>query len=166
MPASDHAVSKRPCTALTYLAPKISARYAGMVAKPPPYIVRMTQKQETNSTTEPIWPESGTSAYRIGPSTKKQAYVALRPIRSDNEAQMNRPPMLKRLSSPTKPAAAPALIVPLKTSWIIADAWPSTPIPAVTLKHSTTHKSQNCGVLTACSGVTSLLVISAPVRAL
>jgi hypothetical protein len=42
----------------------------------------------------------------------------------------------------------------LNISWIIADAWPSTPIPAVTLKHSTTQSSQNCGVRIASPGVT------------
>ncbi len=33
-----------------------------MVAKPPPYMVRMTQKQATNSATLPAFPVSGTSA--------------------------------------------------------------------------------------------------------
>jgi len=32
---------------------------------------------------------------------------------------------------------------PLKISWIMGDAWPSTPMPAVTFMHSTTHSSQN-----------------------
>src|SRR5215471_15810605 len=91
---------------------------------------------------------------------KKQAYVALRPILSDSEAHPNRPAMLKRLSSPTKPAAALGVTEPLKTSWIIGDACPSTPMPAVTLKHKTTHKSQNCGVFSAALGVTLFLVMS------
>ncbi len=53
------------------------------------------------------------------------------------------------------------MIWPLNTSWIIADAWPSTPMPAVTLKHSTTHSSQNCCVPRASAGVTLRWVISA-----
>ena len=67
--------------------------------------------------------------------------------------------MLKMLSRPTKPAAALGVMRSLKTSWIIADAWPRTPIPAVTLKQSTTHSSQNCGVLIASPGVTLCCVM-------
>ena len=44
-----------------------------MVAKPPPYIVRIAQKHATNSGTLPMRPISGTSAYSAGPSVKKQA---------------------------------------------------------------------------------------------
>ena len=57
--------------------------------------------------------------------------------------------MLKRLSSPTKPAAATAVMRPGNISWLIAEAWPSTPMPAVTLRHSTHQISQNCGVFSA-----------------
>src|SRR5215471_2128706 len=87
-------------------------------------------------------------------------YVGLRPILSENEAQPNRPAMLKMLSRPTNPAAALGVMRSLNTSWIIADAWPRTPIPAVTLKQSTTHNSQNCGVRIASPGVTLCCVIS------
>lgn len=69
--------------------------------------------------------------------------------------------MLNRLRSPTNPAAALAVMVPLKTSWIIADACPNTPMPAVTLKQRTTHSSQNCGVRIAAAGVTCSRVIMA-----
>ena len=41
-PALAHAVSKRPCIPPTNFVPKISARYAGIVAKPPPYIVNIS----------------------------------------------------------------------------------------------------------------------------
>ena len=61
------------------------------------------------------------------------------------------------LSSPTKPAAA-ATVTP-NISWIISDACPKTPIPAVTLRKSTPHKSQNCGVLTA-SFLSTLRVVT------
>src|SRR5438094_10565350 len=81
-------------------------------------------------------------------------YVALRPIRSESEAHPNRPAMLKRLSSPTNPAAAVGVIRSLNISWIIAEACPSTPMPAVTLRHRTVHSSQNCGVLRASEDVT------------
>jgi hypothetical protein len=39
------------------------------------------------------------------------------------------------------------------------------PIPAVTLKHSTTHSSQNCGVLIALRADTFAVVIRLPVFA-
>ena len=78
----------------------------------------------------------------------------MRPILSDSDAQPNRPAMLKMLSRPTKPAAALGVIRSLNTSWIIADAWPRTPIPAVTLKQRTTQSSQNWGVRIASPGVT------------
>ena len=57
--------------------------------------------------------------------------------------------MLKRLISPTKPAAATAVMCPGNISWLIAEAWPSTPMPAVTLRQSTHQISQNCGVFSA-----------------
>ncbi len=60
---------------------------------------------------------------------------------SEVEAQKNRPAMLNRLSNPTKPAAASALMRHGNISWLIAEAWPSTPIPAVTLRQST-HQSR------------------------
>src|SRR5262245_30783901 len=123
-------------------------------------MLMMTQKQATNRAALPILPVSGTSAYIAVPSAKKTMYVGLRPILSDSEAQPNRPAMLKMLSRPTKPAAALGVIFPLNISWIIADAWPSTPIPAVTLKQRTTQSSQNCGVLIASPGVTLCCVIS------
>ena len=57
--------------------------------------------------------------------------------------------MLNRLISPTNPAAATAVTRPGNISWLIAEAWPSTPMPAVTLRHSTHQISQNCGVFSA-----------------
>ena len=57
--------------------------------------------------------------------------------------------MLNRLSSPTKPAAATTDTLPGNISWVMAEAWPSTPMPAVTLRQSTHQISQNCGVLIA-----------------
>ena len=51
---------------------------------------------------------------------------------------------------------------PPNTSCSIGDAIPMTPMPALTLRHSTPHKSQNCGVRIAsfasqCAEVTSAL---------
>src|SRR6185503_20905944 len=60
-----------------------------------------------------------------------------------------RPPMLNRLRRPANPAAADAVTRPLKISWIIGDATPSTPMPALTFRHSTAHNSQNCRVFHA-----------------
>jgi hypothetical protein len=57
--------------------------------------------------------------------------------------------MLNRLKSPTKPPAPTGPMEPLNNSWIIGDACSKIPISAVTLAHSTTHWSQNGGVLNA-----------------
>ena len=53
---------------------------------------------------------------------------------------------------------------PPNTSWIIGDAMPITPIPALTLRHSTPHSSQNCGVFHAWSTCTCRVVIIARAR--
>jgi len=47
--------------------------------------------------------------------------------------------MLKSDSRPTKPAAAAAVTVSLKLSWIITEAWPRMPMPAVTFRNSTSQ---------------------------
>ena len=57
--------------------------------------------------------------------------------------------------SPTKPAAAAGAIRPANISWIIGLAAPSTPMPAVTLRQSTAQSSQNCGVESTRSTLTS-----------
>src|SRR5215510_4887664 len=145
-PATDQDVSNRPWIALTWPTPKASARYAGIVAKPPPYIVRMTQKIATKSARLPPAPAVGADAYSSMPSAKKIMYVVLRPMRSESDAQKMRPPMLKRLSRLVKPAAADAVTRPLKISWIIGEAIASTAIPAVTFMQSTPHRNQNCRV--------------------
>src|SRR5471032_1246213 len=100
---------------------------------------RITQYESTKSATLPLCANCGTSRYNTAPSTKNTKYVFLRPIQSDADAHTKRPPMLKSESSPTKPAAAAAVIDVLKLSWIITDACPSTPIPAVTLRNSTSQ---------------------------
>ena len=85
-------------------------------------------------------------------------YIRLRPITSDVEDHTKRPLMLQSESSPTKPAAAAALTVS-KWSWTIGEACSRMPMPAVTLQHSTTHRSQNCGVRIALAAVTFAVVI-------
>src|SRR6185436_19392129 len=70
-------------------------------------------------------------------------------MRSESDAQKMRPPMLNRLRRPAKPAAADGVTRPRKISWIIGDAMPSTPMPALTFRHRTAHSSQNCGVFEA-----------------
>src|SRR3954454_2485012 len=85
-------------------------------------------------------------------------YILLRPMRSDVEDHTKRPLMLHSESRATKPAAEAALTVS-KWSWIIGEACSRMPMPAVTLQHSTTHKSQNCGVLIALAAVTFAAVI-------
>ena len=52
------------------MVPNTSRRYAGMVAKPPPYMERMMQKAATNSGIEPRWPSVGTVEYSRMPSRK------------------------------------------------------------------------------------------------
>src|SRR3954469_18530530 len=90
----------------------------------------------------------------------------LRPTRSEVDDQTNRPSMLHSDSSATKPAAAATptgVDVPLKKSWIIGDAFSRIPMPAVTLKHRTTHRHQNCGVLIALAAETfAVLIIALP----
>src|SRR3954470_17658126 len=77
-------------------------------------------------------------------------YIGLRPMTSDVDDQPNRPAMLARDSSPTKPPAAAALtfdVLPSrKKAWIIGAACSRIPIHAVTLQNSTTQSIQNCGV--------------------
>src|SRR3954468_8635550 len=85
-------------------------------------------------------------------------YIVLRPITSDVDDHTKRPLMLHSESRATKPAAEAALTVS-KWSWIIGEACSRMPIPAVTLQHSTTHRSQNCGVLIALAAVTFARVI-------
>src|SRR6476469_6461933 len=84
--------------------------------------------------------------------------MALRPVRSDADDQTMRPPMLKRLKRPAKPP--PTAAEAPNMSWHIGDAWPRMPIPAVTFRQSTVHRSQNCGVLQAASTATFACVIS------
>ena len=98
------------------------------------------------------------------PTTKKTKYVVLRPMKSDIDAQTKRPPMLNRLSRPTKPAAATAVTCPRKRSWIIGDACSSMPMPAVTFMHRMSHNSQNCGVREAALTSTLCVEIRADLR--
>src|ERR1700759_4491445 len=86
----------------------------------------------------------------------------LRPTTSDVDDQTNRPSMLVSDSSATKPAAAVAPTgadVCLKKSPIIGAAFSRMPMPAVTLKHNTIHRNQNCGVLIALAADTLAVVI-------
>src|SRR4051812_2843518 len=90
----------------------------------------------------------------------------LRPTLSDPEDHRIRPIMLASDSSATNPAAADAATgveVWRKNSVIIGEAFSRMPMPAVTLKQSTIHSSQNCGVRIAFFADTWLVVISAPV---
>ncbi|MCY1239005.1 hypothetical protein D9M72_517750 [compost metagenome] len=79
--------------------------------------------------------------------------------------QAKRPAMLPIESSPTKPAATPALTRDTpsdfrKKSWIMGAACSRMPMPAVTLQNSATHTSQNCGVLIAFLAETFSVVTS------
>ena len=77
--------------------------------------------------------------------------------------------MLASDSMATKPAAAAASAagsrVREEVRESIGAAFSRMPMPAVTLKHSTTHSSQNCGVWIALRAETFALVISDPVLA-
>jgi len=70
MPAVAQAVSKRPWIAPTICVPNKSAKYAGIVAKPPPYILKITQKAETNKSLLPAPALAGILAYKMPPNTK------------------------------------------------------------------------------------------------
>src|SRR3954469_5473780 len=109
MPAADHAVSNRPWIAPTYFVPKISARYAGTVENPPPYIDRITPKNATNSGRVCVAAVHGIDEYSAMPSRKNTVYVTLRPMRSDREAQKIRPAILNSDSNPVNPAASVAI---------------------------------------------------------
>ena len=99
-------------------------------------------------------------------------------MKSEQEAQKKRPPMLNRLSRPVKPAAIAAIStscvelsslkarstpisLPAKTSCSSGEAMPMMPIPADTFRHSTAQTSQNCGVFHAVFTCTWPLVIIA-----
>src|SRR5574343_449423 len=144
----------------------MSARYAGTVAKQPPYIDRMTHMKTTNSASDAPSAVLGMAAYMAKPSRKKVAEVALRPILSDREAQKKRPAILKSESRPVKPAAMAAIEVfcaglsslkarsmpinlPANTSCSIGEAMPMMPMPAVTLTQSTVQTNQNWRVFQA-----------------
>src|SRR5580698_74952 len=75
-------------------------------------------------------------------------------------AQKKRPTILNRLINPTKPAAAAGVTLPVNISWIMGEACPNTPMPAVTFIQSTPHNSQNCGVRQATSNSTLAAVTS------
>src|SRR5215475_6641314 len=68
-------------------------------------------------------------------------------MKSDAEAQRNRPPALKMLISETMTAACAGVLV--NKSCIIGDACARMPIPAVTLIKRIPQSRKNCGVLTA-----------------
>src|SRR5690606_30132032 len=155
--------------------------YAGTVEKPPPYIERMMQVAATNSATFPVLPDHGRLTYSTKPSTKKATYVSLRPSLSDKLAQKKRPPMLKRLKRPVKPAAIAAICAfsvserstkargtsirrPPNISWSIGEAMPMTPIPALTFRQSTPQTSQNCGMRQTFFTCTWPFVIMAELR--
>src|SRR3979411_3203645 len=68
--------------------------------------------------------------------------------------------MLKGRGRPTRPAAPAGETALPNISWIMGEAWLSTPIPAVTFMHNTPHRSQNCGVRHAMLTRTLALVTS------
>src|SRR3954447_5197200 len=89
----------------------------------------------------------------------------LRPTLSDTDDHRIRPIMLASDNRATNPAAADAatgVCVWRKNSVIIGEAFSRMPMPAVTLKHSTIHSNQNCGVRIAFFAETWLVVISTP----
>ena len=85
-------------------------------------------------------------------------YTTFRPVRSDTDDHTNRPPMLKMLSNPANPPPTTADTPNMFCSMSLAN--PSTPIPALTFMHKTTHNSQNCGVRHARSTETLAVVTS------
>jgi len=71
VPAALHDVSSAPCIAPTFSGPKISARNAGMVAKPPPYIVNTANRLAWNIVQLPLAASRGISRNRTNCATKK-----------------------------------------------------------------------------------------------
>src|SRR5450830_1037102 len=137
----------------TICVPNKSARYAGAVEKPPPYIDKMMQTAPTNNAMLPALADHGRLTYSTKP----------RPKKSEHDAQTKRPPILNKLIKPVKPAAIAAMAAfcsterslkptltpskwPPNTSCNIGEEMPITPIPADTFRHSTSHTSQNCGM--------------------
>ena len=82
------------------------------------------------------------------------AYVALRPMHVRERRPEEAAAHVDEAEQADETGRGAAVIAPGNISWIIGDACPSTPMPAVTLRHSTTHSSQNCGVVIARSAVT------------
>src|SRR3954469_19551644 len=68
-----------------------------------------------------------------------------------------RPHRLQRESRPTYPAAAAGET--WNMSWIMGDAWPMMPMPALTFMQRTIQSIQNCGVFQAEFTLTSAFVI-------
>src|SRR5262245_48453999 len=123
----------------------------------------MTPVISTN-TAVALCPATASRKYRIMPTPRYMTYVGLRPRKSDVDDQAKRPAMLNKDSRPTNPAAAVAATDDVspsrKKSWIIGLACSRMPMPAVTLQNSTTHSSQNCGVLIAFAADTCDVVTS------
>ena len=86
---------------------------------------------------EPIPAIVGTRPYSTIPRTKNAANVVLRPMTSEIEAQKKRPAMLKIDNTPTKPAAAAAVVPTI--SCAMGEACSSRAIPAVAFKNNTSH---------------------------
>src|SRR5678816_3391235 len=79
-------------------------------------------------------------------------------MRSDADDHAMRPIMFDKDKSPTNPAATAGRVP--NRSVIIGDAFSRMPIPADTLKQSTIHRHQNCGVRIAFFAETLALVTS------
>ena len=89
-----------------------------MVAKPPPYMEMMMAAPVTKRGMELRWAVAvrGRKKKSRGPRVKKAKKVALRPRKSEVEAQKKRPAMLRMESRPTKPTAAAGPAWPRKRS--------------------------------------------------
>ena len=157
-PAAPHAVSSTPCTAPTLRAPNRSAKNAGIVANPPPYIVKITTTAAWNRCHCPARASIGIAANSPACAAKKIMNTVLRPIRSDSDDQKIRPNALNPAMIDTITAASSGVFP--NRSCIIGDACARIEIPAPMLMNSIPHSSQNWRVRTAIGIVSSPAVMA------
>ena len=125
----------------------MSRRYAGMVANPPPYMDRMITKAATKSGDRARrCPSEGTRGIQQD-AEREEDHVGVAPADVVGGARPEEPAdHVEQAQQADERRRRRGVTRPVKISWIIGEAWPITPMPAVTFMHSTTHSSQNCGV--------------------
>src|SRR5436309_15666956 len=95
--AALHAVSSAPWIAPTFAGPKMSARNAGIVAKPPPYIVNTMKRLARNTGETPVAANTAITRNRKNCTTKQVVQVSRPPMHQEPERQGQPQPALKAL---------------------------------------------------------------------